>query len=259
MLLVIDVGNTSTAFGVYEADRLVAHWRLGTDRHKSADEIGLSALQVFQFKGLNPARVTGAIISCVVPPVLHAHVLMCKEYFGQIPLILDHTLNTGLVNLYANPHEVGADRLANAVAVAKKHRLPAIVVDFGTATTIDAISVHREYLGGVIMPGIEISLEALFERASKLPRIHLKLPSSVLAKDTISSMQAGILLGAAGAVDTLVKRIQHEMSGTEEALIISTGGLGEVMFGVSGTIQLNDPLLTLDGLRYIFERNRPVL
>ena len=254
MLLVIDIGNTNTTLGVYEGDQLKAHWRIQSDREKSADEYGVLMLQLFAHKGLDPKAVTAVAIACVLPPVLPVFERMAQSYFGVQPLVVTHDLDTGLVIRYQPPRDVGADRIVNAVAAKAKYPLPAIVVDLGTATTFDCISAEGEYLGGAICPGVGISLEALFERASKLPRVSLADPGSAIGTNTVHSIQAGIIYGTAGEVDAIVRAIKKEMQG--DPIVIATGGMSQALARYCTTVDVIDELLTLDGLRLIYERNK---
>lgn len=253
MLLAIDIGNTETVVGVYQGARLLHHWRFHSDPAKTADEYGILLLQLFARRGIDPAAVQGVAIASVLPPALPAIERAAEEYFSSARrLLVDSRLDTGLVIRYDPPHDVGADRIANAVAAMRKYALPAIVVDFGTATTFDCISSAGEYLGGAIAPGVGISLEALFERAAKLPRIALEDPGTPIGRNTVQCMQAGIVYGAAGQVESIVKKMQSELG--EKATVIATGALCESIARYCPSVSAIDPLLTLDGLRLIYER-----
>lgn len=254
MLLAIDIGNTNTTVGLYDGEQLKGHWRIQSDKEKTADEYGILLTQLLTHKGFSPKAVDAVIIACVLPPVLPAMERMCQSYLGAKPLVVTHELDTGIVNRYQSPRDVGADRIVNAVAAKAKYPLPAIVVDFGTATTFDCISERGEYLGGVICPGIGISLEALFARASKLPRVSLKDPGSAIGSNTAHSIQAGIVYGTVGEVDGIVRAIKQEMQG--DPTVIATGGQARAIAGLCSSVDVIDELLTLDGLRMIYERNK---
>lgn len=254
MLLVIDVGNTNTVIGLYEEDRLRHHWRLGTDAGKTVDEYGMLMFVLFQMRGLKLDIVKDVVISCVVPPMLNLLEPLCENCFQKAPLIIGPGIKTGMPIYYDNPREVGADRIVNAVAGYEKYRRSLIIVDFGTATTFDYVNDRGDYHGGSIAPGIAISTEALFKRASKLPRIEFSKPKSVIGKDTISSMQAGIMFGYAGLVDGIVTRMICEAR--TEPYVVATGGLAKVIAPETRTINEVDEMLTLEGLRIIYSRNR---
>ncbi|ANE45974.1 transcriptional regulator [Paenibacillus swuensis] len=254
MILVIDVGNTNIVLGVYQDKELLHHWRLSTNRSTTVDEYGMAIYGLFQHAKIRFSDVEGIMISSVVPPLMHTLENLCEKYIGKTPLIVGPGIKTGLNIRYENPREVGADRIVNAVAAIELYGpLPLIVVDFGTATTFDYIDEQGNYLGGAIAPGIGISTEALYQRAAKLPRIELTKPKSVVGRNSIASMQAGIIYGYAGQVDGIVDRIREEFS--QEARVIATGGLAELISGESRTIELTNPLLTLQGLQMIYERN----
>jgi type III pantothenate kinase len=253
MLLAIDVGNTNTVMGVYQGQELSHHWRVRTERNATEDEFHLLIKTLFSSKGAAIESVTGTIISCVVPPMMNNLSSFCTKYLHQEPLWVDADTFEDMPILYDNPKEVGADRIVNAVAAFHRHATSLVVVDFGTATTFDCISDEGAYLGGAISPGILISSEALFQKASKLPRVEIFVrPSSVIAKNTISSMNAGIIYGYAGLIDGIVGRIKHEM--TPEPKIIATGGLAELMSEVAHSIDVVEPHLTLEGLRIIYSK-----
>jgi type III pantothenate kinase len=250
MLLVIDVGNTNTVIGVYEDKRLVRNWRIRTERRTTEDEFNILAKNLFHEGHITSKNIKKTIISCVVPPMVTILDSFCRKYLGHAPLWVDATSAPKLPIRYKNPSEVGADRIVNAVGAFHKYRTSLIVIDFGTATTFDAISEKGEYLGGAISPGIMIASEALFIKASKLPRVEIFIPpKSVIGKDTASSIKAGIIFGYAGLVDGMVKRMKNEM-GTHPR-IIATGGLADLICQVSETIELVEPNLTLEGLRII--------
>jgi type III pantothenate kinase len=251
MLLAIDVGNTNTVIGVYRAGDLINHWRVRTEKDVTEDEFHLLIRNLFSSEGAVIESVRGTIISCVVPPMINILNSFCTKYLHQKPVWVDAATFKEMPILYDNPKEVGADRLVNAVAAFHKYRKSLVVVDFGTATTFDCISDEGDYLGGAISPGILISSEALFQKASKLPRVEIFMrPKCVIAKDTISSMNAGIIFGYAGLIDGIVHRIKEEM--TSVPMVIATGGLAELMAEVAQTIEVVEPHLALEGLRIIY-------
>jgi type III pantothenate kinase len=252
MLLVIDVGNTNTVMGVFDGERLVKHWRIRSERSRTEDEFYLLVRQLFAEMGIHPAEIEHTIIACVVPPMVNSLDALCRKYLGHPPFWVDAQAVRRMPILYANPAEVGSDRIVNAVAAYHKYRTSLVIIDFGTATTFDCVSSRGEYLGGAISPGIMIAAEALFQNASKLPRVEIfKPPAGAIGKDTASSMQAGIILGYAGLVDGLVQRIVSEME--DRPRVIATGGLAPLMRDVCQTIEGIEPDLTLEGLRLIYE------
>jgi len=255
MILVMDVGNTNIVLGIYQEKELRVYWRASTDRQKTVDEYGMFLHNLFSYNGMERAEIKAIVISSVVPPLMPTLEYMCSKYFDLKPLVIGPGIKTGLRIRYDNPREVGADRIVNAVAVDELYGGPAVIVDFGTATTFCALSASGEYLGGAITPGIGIATEALFQRAAKLPKIELTKPASVIGRNTISSMQAGIIYGYIGQVDGIVERMKKEMK-EPGALVIATGGLAELLKDDSKTIDRVDPLLTLEGLRIIYEKNQ---
>ncbi|WP_022666604.1 type III pantothenate kinase [Desulfospira joergensenii] len=251
MLLVIDVGNTNTVIGVYEEDTLKESWRIRTGRDNTADEFNVLANALFSDKNINPEKIQKVVISSVVPSSVRILNGFCERYLNQSPLwISPGSVKKLMPILYSNPNEVGADRIVNAVAAFDKYRSAMIIIDFGTATTFDVISSKGEYLGGAIVPGIMISAEALFQKASRLPRVEIfKAPEKVIGKDTIESMQSGIIHGNAAMVDGMVARMAREMDDCPK--VIATGGLAPLIAGISLSIEVVDQALTLDGLRII--------
>jgi type III pantothenate kinase len=256
MLVVMDIGNTNTVIGVYQDDRLLSHWRIRTEKEVTIDELGILLRNLFQSQGLELADGTELIISCVVPPMVNTLEGFAQRYLKVRPLWVGPGIKTGMPIHYDNPREVGADRIVNAVAAYDQVRGAVIVVDFGTATTFDVISRQGEYLGGAIAPGVMISCEALFIKASKLPRVEIfAKPKSIIAKDTISSMNAGIIYGYVGLVDGIVSRMKQALGDTPR--VIATGGLACLLASETQTIDSVDDYLTLKGLKIIYERNRP--
>lgn len=253
MLLVIDVGNTNTVMGLFDKEELVCDWRIRTERETTEDEFFVLASQLFASSGQNPGKVKATIVSCVVPPMRKILEGFCSKYLKHAPEWVTAQSDMGMPILYDNPSEVGADRIVNAVAAYERHKQSLIVIDFGTATTFDCISEKGEYLGGAISPGVGIASEALFARASKLPRVEIfQAPETAIGKNTAGSMQAGIIFGYAGLVDGLVQRIKEEMGSSPK--VIATGGLAPLMAGVSKTIEAVESGLTLEGLKIIHER-----
>ena len=255
MLLVFDVGNTNIVLGLYDGDKMIYHWRAATNELKTADEYAASLGMMFQLDGVTFDMVTDIIISSVVPPVNPTLEYLCRRYFHVEPMMVGPGMKTGLNILYDNPRELGADRIVNAVAGITLYGGPLIIIDLGTGTTFCAIDEKKRYLGGAVTPGIGISMEALFQRASKLPRIELTPASSVICKNTVSAMQSGIYYGAIGQVDGIVRRMKKEM-GYKEIKVIATGGLADLIASQSETIDVIDTLLTLKGLYILFKKNR---
>lgn len=261
MLLTIDVGNTHTVLGLFDGEEIVEHWRISTDARRTADELavllqGLMGMHPLLGDGLGDG-IDGIAICATVPSVLHELREVTRRYYGDVPAVLvEPGVKTGVPILFDNPKEVGADRIINAVAANELYGGPAIVVDFGTATTFDAVSARGEYVGGVIAPGIEISVEALGVRAAMLRKIEVARPRSVIGKNTVEAMQAGIVYGFAGQVDGVVSRMARELADDpDDVTVIATGGLAPMVLGESSVIDEHEPWLTLIGLRLVYERN----
>lgn len=254
MILVLDVGNTNIVLGVYEKDNLKFHWRIGTDASITEDQYAMLIKDLFTHEGLELKYIEGVIISSVVPPIMYSLRLMCKKYFDVTPMVIGPGIKTGLNIKYENPREVGADRIVNAVAGIRLYGSPLIIVDFGTATTYCFIDENKQYLGGAIAPGIRISTEALYSKASKLPRIEITNPGNIIGKNTVHAMQAGIVYGYVGQVEGIVKKMK--LQAKTEPKVIATGGLAELIANESEVIDIVDPFLTLNGLRMIYEKNK---
>jgi len=253
MLLVFDIGNTNIVLGAYEGKELLQHWRISTDRLKTGDEYGMLINNLFTYGGLSIKDIEAVIISSVVPPLVVPLVKMCQRYFNVEPLVVGPGIKTGICIKYENPRDVGADRIVNAVAAHHKYDGALIIVDFGTATTFCVISENGDYLGGAIAPGIGISTEALFQRAAKLPRIELVKPKSIICRNTVTSMQSGIIYGFVGQVDGIVTRMKEELG--RDAFVVATGGLASLIATESSTINAIEHFLTLEGLQVIYELN----
>ncbi|MCC7202632.1 MAG: type III pantothenate kinase [Nitrospirae bacterium] len=253
MLLAIDVGNTNIVFGLYENQNLIDYWRINSDQHKTADEYGILFREAVKSANAGVRAIDSVIIASVVPLLSTTIRKMVERYFKVTPLFVDENTRTGIKIGYKNPKEVGADRIVNVVAACTIYGGPVIIIDFGTATTLCAVSKDSEYLGGVIVPGIMISLDALSQRAAKLPKISLELPETVIGTDTVSSIQSGIIYGYSGLVDELVERMKKEITG--EPYVIATGGLAELISSHTRSIKEINPMLTLEGLRLVFEMN----
>ncbi len=254
MILTIDVGNTNIVLGVFDGEQLRCHWRISTNRQATADEYGMQLLALFRHTGLVIEQIQGIMISTVVPPLVFTLEQLCEKYLPVKPLFVGPGMRTGLNLKIDNPREVGADRIVNAVAAIETYGSPLIIVDFGTATTVCAVDEHANYLGGAIAPGIGISTEALYQRAAKLPRIELSAPPQAIGKNTLHAMQSGIIYGFAGQVDGIIERMLPAFH--LKPKVIATGGLAELIASESRLIEVVDSLLTLKGLRILYERQR---
>ena len=258
MLLAIDVGNTNIVLGVFDGERLVRSWRLQTARERTADELGLLVDALFAHDKIDRSKIQGIVLGSVVPPLTTTTRAMVERYFGVRALTIGPDIQTGMPILIENPPELGADRIVNGIAAyerfGKAAGRPLVVVDFGTATTLDAVTVKGEYLGGAICPGVQISADALFQRAARLPRIDVKKPVSAIGRTTVSAMESGLFFGYVGMVEGLVQRMDKELGGN--SLCVATGGLAEVIAPETPLIRHVDPDLTLQGLRIVWERNQ---
>jgi type III pantothenate kinase len=259
MLLAIDVGNTNIVLGVFDGDTLIHSWRLQTLRERTSDELALLVDGLFAHSRVERVQVRGVILASVVPPLTGTMRAMVQQYFGVTAVNVEPAVNTGMPILYENPSEVGADRIVNGVAAWERFGggggRPMIVVDFGTATTLDAISSKGEYLGGAICPGVTISADALFQRAARLPRIDVRKPAQVVGRTTVGAMESGLFFGYVGMVEGLVKRMDAELGG--RSICVATGGLADVISPETSLIHHVDPDLTLHGLRLVWQRNQP--
>jgi len=254
MLLAADIGNTHSVFGLFDGDALRASWRLATRREGTSDELGVLLRAMFAETDLDYRDVGGMIACSVVPDLNGVLAATCRRYFDQEPLFVGPGVKTGMSILYENPHAVGADRIVNAVAASTRHGCPVIVLDFGTATTFDVVGESGEYLGGVIAPGVELSAEALFEKAARLPRVDVKQPARVIGRNTEEVMQSGLFHGYVALVEGLVARIRGELA--VQAPVVATGGLAPVFASSLDFLEEVDLGLTLDGLRMIWQKNR---
>jgi type III pantothenate kinase len=253
MLLVVDVGNTQTHFGTFRGEELLEHWRFATVRQSTADQLGAALSNLLELRGYGFDDLTGSIVSSTVPQLEPEWLAMAKRYLGHEMLAVGPGTKTGLAIRYDNPREIGADRLVNAVAMRARFSGSAVCVDFGTATTFDVVSAQGEYVGGALMTGIEISLEALSERGARLPKVDLAPPKSVIGKNTIDAIRAGVVYGYAGAIDAILRRLYDALG--ERADVIATGGLSGLVVPYTEEIDEVDDLLTLTGLRLVHERN----
>jgi type III pantothenate kinase len=253
MLLVVDVGNTQTHFGTFRGEELVEHWRFATVRESTADELGSALGNLLELRGLSFGDLEGSIVSSTVPHLEPEWTAMAERYLGHEMLVVGPGLKTGMAIRYDNPREIGADRLVNAVAIRERFGALAVCVDFGTATTFDVVSREGDYVGGALMTGIEISLEALSERGARLPKVDLAPPKSVIGKNTIEAIRSGVVFGYAGAIDAILRRLYDELG--ERTDVVATGGLAGLVAPYAEEIEDVDQLLTLTGLRLLHERN----
>lgn len=258
MILLVDVGNTNIVLGVHDGKEYIASWRISTDIMKTSDEYSTQVMQLFSISSLNPNDIKGIIISSVVPDIMHSLENMVRKCFNIDPIIVGPGIKTGINIKYDNPKEVGADRIVNAVAAYDIYKRSMIIIDFGTATTFCAVTKDADYLGGCIVPGIKISSDALFEKAAKLPRVELELTDKIICKNTISSMQAGILYGYIGQVEYIVNKMKNEMmqKSNEEPFVVATGGLAKLISTKTNCIDKVDQDLTLEGLKIIYYKNK---
>ena len=254
MLLAIDIGNTNLTIGLFQGHLLGSHWRLGTDHHRMPDEYGLQLLGLLEHAKVQPAELTGICLSSVVPQLTSRLVDSCRRYLSQDPLIVGSDLKTGVTILYHSPAAVGPDRIADAAATVYLYGAPAIVVDFGTATTFNAITAAREYLGGAIAPGVLTAADALTEHTSRLPKIDVMRPPNVIGRNTVHAMQSGLYYGYVALVEGMLVRMKAELGG--EVKTIATGGLAELIAQETNAFDVISPWLTLEGLRIIWEMNR---
>ncbi len=253
MLLCIDIGNTNIALGVYLDEKLLARWRLATIYERMPDEFGIQLVSLLTHQKIAVSALDGCILASVVPPLTEKWVQVCREYLGIVPIVVSSQMKTGIEILYEEPNVVGADRIVDAAAAFRLYGGPACIVDFGTATTFDAITERGEYLGGAITPGINIAAEALFQRTAKLPRVELASPPSAIGRNTTHSMQAGLLLGYAAMVEGMVARFRSELGATMK--VVATGGLAEIIARETDVFDYIAPWLTLEGLRMLYEMN----
>ncbi|MGM8366120.1 type III pantothenate kinase [Virgibacillus sp. W0181] len=254
MIFVLDTGNTNTVLGVFENRELIHEWRIKTDRYKTEDEFGILIKSLFEHRGIRFSDIKGIIISSVVPPIMIALEKMCAIYFGIKPLIIGKDDVKSCLGMdYPHPEEIGADRIVNAVGAVEDYGAPLIIIDFGTATTYCSINEYEQYSGGIISPGIKISMEALYQKASKLPKIEIQAPKQVIGTSTVEAMQSGVFYGYVAQVDGIVTRMKHQTG--RQPKVIATGGLASLISDASETVDIVDPHLTLKGLYLIYEKN----
>lgn len=255
MLLAIDVGNTNIIFGVYDNDILKQTFRMTTKTERTSDEYGINITALLRNNDVEVQNIEGIIISSVVPKIMHSFTNACIKYLGKNPLIVGPGTKTGLKIVTENPREIGSDRVVDAVAAYVKYGGPVLVIDFGTATTYDLVSAKGEFVAGITAPGIRISAKALWEGTAKLPEIEIRKPKSILAQETVSSMQAGLVYGQIGQTEYIIRQVIKE-SGWDDIKVVATGGLGKMIYEATDTINIYDKELTLDGLRLIYEKNQ---
>ena len=255
MLLAIDVGNTNTVFGIYKDEELIGSFRLSTTAERTSDELGMQIHMYYSFLGLQTADTEAVIVASVVPPVMYTLINAIRKYIGVRPMIVGKDVDTGLVNRYDNPREVGIDRLVNAVSAIQKYGAPLIIIDIGTATTFDVIDETGAYCGGAIFPGIKVASEALVSGTAKLPRFAIEKPESVIGRTTLTNLQSGMYYGYVGLVKHIVQKMKQEL-GRQDAIVVATGGMALLISEESKVIDKLDGLLTLKGLRMIYERNK---
>jgi type III pantothenate kinase len=253
MLLVVDVGNSHTVLGLYDGRELRGHWRVVTANYRTGDELQILLMMLLQSIEMHPREITGCCASSVVPQLNPALQQVARNAFKVEALMVEPGVRTGIMLQVDNPREVGADRIVNAVGAREDHQGPLIIIDFGTATTFDALTAKSEWIGGIIVPGIQLSADALFEHCAKLPRVDIVVPRTVIGRDTVTNIRAGLTYGYADMTDGLIRRMRAEMGGAAKA--VATGGLAKTIAAVSKEIEVVDPLLTLRGLRAVFEKN----
>jgi len=254
MILTLDIGNTNMKTALFDGMEMKEYWRLSTNRNRTSDEYGMAMMNLLNHYGIDRGQVEGIMMSSVVPQINFTIEHMCRSYFGMEPMKIEPGVKTGINIKYENPRELGSDRIANAVAAYELYGGPCITIDFGTATSFGAISAKGEFLGGAICPGLRLAADALTERTAKLPRFELVKPENVIGRNTVTNMQAGIVYGYIGQIKYLVNRMKKEM-GVEGIKVIATGGLAVLVAGESSVIDVMDGLLTLKGLRIIYEKN----